>query len=118
GAYGCRFREADLMRRFWFISIMVLAPAATEAQIRVICQTPQFWCAFFTPMALPSGTGCHCGTPMGPAFGFSIVDAGMPQPLPQPMPQPMPQPQPIPGQETSAADCYRGLGNCGGAYSR
>jgi hypothetical protein len=107
------------MRKWIALVALLTAPLAAQAQIRVICQTPAFWCTFLAPVALPNGAGCHCGTPRGPAFGYSMVDVGMPVPQsqpPQPVPQPVP-PGPQPQSQPSVGDCYRGLGNCGGAYS-
>src|SRR5262245_23781843 len=101
--------------------LMVLIPSAAQSQVRVICQTPQFWCVFYNQFALPDGTGCHCGTPRGPIFGYSIVDMGPPRTMPMPQPIPPQTPQPMPPQRpgptgNASNDCYRGLGNCPGTY--
>jgi hypothetical protein len=132
----CRFSTGIIMRRefiaslvgtatrplrgVWvLIALMILAPSSAQAQVRVICQTPRFWCAFFIPAPLPNGTACHCGTPSGLVVGYSIIDTGRPpsSPAPQTYPAPTFPPQmPGVGGTSDPNDCYRGLGNCGGSY--
>src|ERR1700761_8118020 len=113
-----------MKKKLLLLCATIIIPAAAHAQNRVVCQTPRFWCVFFVPIVLPNGTPCHCGTPAGQVMGYSIVPTGVPAPAMtfpplQPVPSQPQIPQPNPNRSTTATtdDCYKGLGNCGDAYS-
>jgi hypothetical protein len=109
------------MKRILLATFVALVPATAHSQIQMVCQTPQFWCGFMAPFVAPNGYPCHCNTMYGPIAGFSINPNGptpqSPYPPPSTPPQ-VPTPQPTGGGGApSKNDCFKGLGNCGGAFA-
>jgi hypothetical protein len=108
------------------IVVALSSSGSATAQYSVqtyVCQTPTFWCAIQFASGVPNGTSCYCNTLWGPVGGYSINPAGVPNapklPTPQTQSAPSrpPQNQGSPGQ-VAADDCYKGLGNCPGSFTR
>jgi len=128
-----RFKLAGRVASLGFIIGISATPSSAQflAPVTYVCQTPAFWCAIQAEPGVPNGTLCYCNTFYGPVWGLSINPSGVsnaPQ-LPKPQPQrpdaAPPRPESRPGRteptstratEVAANDCYKGLGNCPGAF--
>jgi hypothetical protein len=107
----------------------VCAPSPAFAQYQstatYVCQTPTFWCSFLWSRGVPNGTSCYCNTYGGPVSGYSIDPSGMNNAPTLPTPQtptkldpPSDRPRPTGEPDISSDDCYKGLGNCPGSFTR
>lgn len=99
--------------------------AQYQATATYVCQTPSFWCSFIWSRGVPNGTSCYCNTYMGPVSGYSIDPSGMNDAPTLPTPQrptdldpPRDRPTPSREPDVSSDDCYKGLGNCPGSFTR
>ncbi|WFU40796.1 hypothetical protein QA640_42725 [Bradyrhizobium sp. CB82] len=106
------------MKRLYLAAIAIaLAQQAGAQPVQMVCQTPQFWCGFIAPYVAPNGYPCYCNTPAGQVSGFSVNPNGQaPQQVPFPQ-TPVPQPPQNTGRTPTNDECFRGLGNCPGAFS-
>ena len=113
------------------LSVAVLAvlgsPGVGTAQFGsmngYVCQCAGFWCTFNWTSGVPDGSGCHCNTQWGPAWGYSIdlsrlnrMPDGMPDPQERGRTPPPTQPADPGDVDVGDDDCYKGLGNCAGSF--
>lgn len=54
---------------------LVLFSGPAEAQVLLVCQTPQFWCSYAWEAPIPDGAPCACFSPQGAIPGRTIVPA-------------------------------------------
>ena len=107
--------------------LLVLSATSSSGQFQpqkvYVCQTMAFWCAFQAVPGVPDGTYCYCGTVLGPIYGISIDPGPLADAPTLPKPQPRseetaPRNPSKKDVEIAADDCYKGLGNCQGSFTR
>lgn len=126
---GARAAHRALAALVWVGAFAVARPLRAQnprnqAVAQYVCQTPRFWCAFLWGAGVPDGSLCTCNTPYGPVAGYSLLPIRGPSAVPLPAPQRPPPPATttrVPSTTAGTPDedeCYNGLGNCSGSYSR
>jgi hypothetical protein len=107
--------------------VMLLSATSSSGQFQpqkvYVCQTMAFWCAFQAVPGVLDGTPCYCGTVLGPVYGISIDPGPLTDAPALPKPQtrneePAPRTPSRKEVEVAADDCYKGLGNCQGSFTR